>query len=153
MNIFFLLNKKKYTFTLLCFIFFILVLINLNCDVNNPREGPPLMFNGIIIDSVSGAGIDSAIIATKYESDSLIFVGDSLISENYFSRSYYSWQFRDKHGYFLFYYRSYDRPPFEYSALIAYKSGYHIWRFNAQRDTVFRQAGRYDSLVIRMVKK
>lgn len=155
-------NKNR-TFNNIIILFIIIIEITLlnSCENQSSpiRQG---FLKGLVFDSSTLKPVEGAFICEQILDDSLVFTADSIQVSNR-GISYKQWtntasiQDSDKVaiGSFFMFWTSNSAPT--YSKLFAYKSGYHIWRFNSAKDHIIHlseNVGMYeDSLVIRMVKK
>ena len=148
-NIYYLIisNILKYIITAILLTY---LLLYIGCDTSEPYQHHVLVIRGTIVDSVQDNPIDSALIATFRTKDSSVVIqNDSLAITIFEHIALYVLS----NGEWSLAYAAEDNPPFSVLRLIAYKYGYHVWRFNAKRDTVFHPKIGGDSVVIRMVKK
>ena len=134
-----------------CFVCLGLLILMLGCDNSTSQiTDPSSSLVGVVVNSQSGVLLDSVIIAYKHPniSDTLVFVGDSVLSNipNSILAGVISFQ-----GLFRFDFALAAMPPYPLQLMFAYKSGYDVWRYDKIQDTVYHLRPDLDSLVIRLV--
>ncbi len=133
--------------------FVILLFFGVSCDkTTEPTYDPTATIIGTTVSAESNELIDSVLIGFKSPDvpDSLIFVGDSIITTipNSIVLEEYT-----LNGYFEFGFAFVSEPPVEYKNMFAYKSGKKLWGFNSIQDTVHQLISNTDSLRIRLINK
>jgi hypothetical protein len=128
-------------------------LILIGCDNSTqPLTDQYAIVLGITVDPETNTSLDSVLVAYKHPDveDSVVFVGDSVeanIPMSLLNRRYSS------KGHFRFELFLSQIPPYPYELMFAYKSGYHVWRYDKTRDTVYHLSDHRDSLVIELTRK
>lgn len=130
---------------------FLSLLFLIACDKQPSISDPVSTVKGVVVDSQTHSMLDSVLVGYKNPAipDSAIFQGDSLMSgsDNAFTAVQTS-----RNGYFQFdFFLSPTPPPFD--LMFAFMTGYHLWRFKVDRDTVHALGGNTDSLSVKLIKK
>jgi hypothetical protein len=133
----------------------IMILLIISCEERRSgiTDDPFYIVDIVVVDSVSGLGLDSVRVVEMKETTTLnqIILSDSTLS--FYPDYYVIGSYTDHKGAIEWLWRDSDQHIPNYSQYVAFKHGYKIWQWADGFHTIHQVYKNDDSLFIRMVKK